>query len=135
MTDVTINAADGGTFTGYLAKPASGTGPGIVVAQEIFGVNHVMRDLCDNLAAQGYFALCPDLFWRQEFEFSGEPLRYIEATTICRVNADGTLTGYTDSWAAAFIADHLATRLAAIDFGYRDVADRLDKLAELRDSV
>ncbi len=66
MTDVTINAADGGTFTGYLAKPASGTGPGIVVAQEIFGVNHVMRDLCDNLAAQGYFALCPDLFWRQE---------------------------------------------------------------------
>jgi carboxymethylenebutenolidase len=66
MTDVTINAADGGTFSGYLAKPASGTGPGIVVAQEIFGVNHVMRDLCDNLAAQGYFALCPDLFWRQE---------------------------------------------------------------------
>ena len=66
MTDVTINAADGGTFTGYLAKPASGTGPGIVVAQEIFGVNHVMRQICDDLAAQGYFALCPDLFWRQE---------------------------------------------------------------------
>ena len=34
--------------------------------QEIFGVNHVMRDLCDDLASQGYFALCPDLFWRQE---------------------------------------------------------------------
>jgi len=66
MTDVTINAADGGTFTGYLAKPASGTGPGIIVAQEIFGVNHVMRQVCDDLAAQGYFALCPDLFWRQE---------------------------------------------------------------------
>jgi len=66
MTDVTINAADGGTFTGYLAKPTSGTGPGILVAQEIFGVNHVMRQICDDLAAQGYFALCPDLFWRQE---------------------------------------------------------------------
>jgi carboxymethylenebutenolidase len=66
MTDVTINAADGGTFTGYLAKPTSGTGPGVVVIQEIFGVNQVMREICDDLAAQGYFALCPDLFWRQE---------------------------------------------------------------------
>ncbi|HSK40435.1 MAG TPA: dienelactone hydrolase family protein, partial [Arenibaculum sp.] len=66
MTEVTIQAADGGTFTGYLARPATGRGPGIVVIQEIFGVNQVMRDVCDGLAAQGYFALCPDLFWRQE---------------------------------------------------------------------
>ncbi|MBI1206133.1 MAG: dienelactone hydrolase family protein [Azospirillum sp.] len=66
MADVTIAAADGGSFSAYLAKPASGTGPGILVAQEIFGVNHVMRELCDGLAAQGYVALCPDLFWRQE---------------------------------------------------------------------
>lgn len=66
MTDITIKAADGGTFTGYLAKPASGTGPGVLVIQEIFGVNAVMRGICDQLAAEGYFALCPDLFWRQE---------------------------------------------------------------------
>jgi len=36
------------------------------VIQEIFGVNHVMRELCDGLASQGYLAMCPDLFWRQE---------------------------------------------------------------------
>ncbi len=66
MTDVTIRASDGGTFHGYLAEPKSGKGPGIVVIQEIFGVNAVMRGICDDLAAQGYFALCPDLFWRQE---------------------------------------------------------------------
>lgn len=60
-----ITAADGGKFSAYLAKPASGKGPGIVVCQEIFGVNKVMRDICDGLAAQGYFAVCPDLFWRQ----------------------------------------------------------------------
>jgi carboxymethylenebutenolidase len=36
------------------------------VIQEIFGVNQVMRDLCDKLAGQGYLAMCPDLFWRQE---------------------------------------------------------------------
>ena len=53
MSDVTITAADGGRFSAYLARPASGTGPGVVVDQEIFGVNHVMRDVCDALAAQG----------------------------------------------------------------------------------
>ncbi len=38
----------------------------MVVLQEIFGVNKVMRDLADGLAAHGYFAIVPDLFWRQE---------------------------------------------------------------------
>lgn len=66
MTEVTIHAKDGGSFTGYLALPAGGKGPGMVVIQEIFGVNDVMRGLCDQYAAQGYVALCPDLFWRQE---------------------------------------------------------------------
>ncbi len=65
-TDITLTAADGGQFSAYLAAPASAVGPGIVVLQEIFGVNHVMRDLADGLAAQGYFAIVPDLFWRQE---------------------------------------------------------------------
>lgn len=55
-----------GSFSGYLAKPASGKGPGVVVIQEIFGVNQVMRDTADWLAGQGYVALCPDLFWRIE---------------------------------------------------------------------
>ena len=64
--DITIKAHDGGEFMGYLSKPASGTGPGLVVIQEIFGVNQVMRDITDEFAAQGYVSLCPDLFWRQE---------------------------------------------------------------------
>jgi carboxymethylenebutenolidase len=55
-----------GAFAGYLAIPTSGRGAGIVVIQEIFGVNPVMRDICDGLAAHGYFALAPDLFWRLE---------------------------------------------------------------------
>lgn len=65
--EITIQASDGsGSFMGYLAEPVSGKGAGILVIQEIFGVNKVMREICDNLAGQGYFALCPDLFWRQE---------------------------------------------------------------------
>ena len=66
MADVTIRASDGGSFTAYLATPKSGKGPGVVVIQEIFGVNKVMRDITDGLAAQGYTAICPDLFWRIE---------------------------------------------------------------------
>ncbi len=63
--DITISSPDG-NFSGYLALPSSGTGPGIVVMQEIFGVNKVMRDICDDLASEGFVALCPDLFWRIE---------------------------------------------------------------------
>lgn len=66
MPDITIKAADGGTFSAYLAEPKSGKGAGVLVIQEIFGVNKVMRQISDDLAAQGYFALCPDIFWRQE---------------------------------------------------------------------
>lgn len=65
MPEITITGKDG-SFSAYLATPAAGSGPGIVVIQEIFGVNRVMRDICDDLAGQGYLALCPDLFWRQE---------------------------------------------------------------------
>jgi carboxymethylenebutenolidase len=63
--DTTISGPDG-SFGAYLAAPADHKGPGIVVIQEIFGVNAVVRGICDDFAAQGYFALAPDLFWRIE---------------------------------------------------------------------
>jgi len=63
---ITIKAFDGGSFEAYLALPASGYGPGIVVLQEIFGVNPFVRKVADWYAAHGFVALCPDLFWRQE---------------------------------------------------------------------
>lgn len=67
MPNLTIQAADGsGSFSAYCALPASGSGPGIVVLQEIFGVNHFLREVCDRYAAQGHVAVCPDLFWRIE---------------------------------------------------------------------
>ena len=66
MTDIKITATDGGSFTGYLAKPAKTKAPGLLLIQEIFGVNKVMRGIADEFAKQGYLVLCPDLFWRQE---------------------------------------------------------------------
>lgn len=62
---ITITAADG-AFDAYVARPQAAKAPAIVVIQEIFGVNKVMRDICDDLAAQGYLAVCADLFWRIE---------------------------------------------------------------------
>jgi carboxymethylenebutenolidase len=64
---ISIQARDGsGRFGAYLAVPKSGSGPGLVIAQEIFGVNKTMRDIADDYAEEGYVVLVPDLFWRQE---------------------------------------------------------------------
>src|SRR5258705_11429079 len=63
---VTIKSFDGGEFNGYLALPGAGYGPGIVVLQEIFGINRYIPGVADWYAAHGFVALCPDLFWRQE---------------------------------------------------------------------
>ena len=53
---IKIAADNGGEFSAFLALPDSGSGPGVVVLQEIFGVNFIMREI----------AICPDLFWHQE---------------------------------------------------------------------
>lgn len=64
---ITIAAADhSGKFSGYLAVPTCGNGPGLVLAQEIFGVNQTMREVADYYAEEGYVVLVPDLFWRQQ---------------------------------------------------------------------
>jgi carboxymethylenebutenolidase len=61
---INIPTSDGDKFQGYLAIPAAGTGPGILILQEIFGVNRSIRDVADYYAEEGYVALAPDLFWR-----------------------------------------------------------------------
>jgi carboxymethylenebutenolidase len=54
--------ADGAKYDGYLSKPQSGKGPGIIVIQEWWGlVNHI-KNLADRFAAEGFVALAPDLF-------------------------------------------------------------------------
>ena len=62
---ISITTTDG-SFQAYIARPGVFPAPAIVVIQEIFGVNADLRETCDELAAQGYFAISPDLFWRME---------------------------------------------------------------------
>jgi carboxymethylenebutenolidase len=64
---IAIETLDGeGGFEAYCAEPEGAPRAAIVVIQEIFGVNRGIRQKCDRLAADGYLALAPDLFWRLE---------------------------------------------------------------------
>jgi carboxymethylenebutenolidase len=64
---ISIETLDGaGSFEAYVAQPAGTPRAAIVVIQEIFGINQGIRRKCDRLAADGYLALAPDLFWRLE---------------------------------------------------------------------
>ena len=62
---ISISTPDG-EFSAYVARPKAEKAPAVIVIQEIFGVNQVMRDITDALASEGYLAICPDLFWRIE---------------------------------------------------------------------
>ncbi len=67
---IDIKAQDGGQFKAYLSLPhlaqQGGKGPGIVLIQEIFGVNSHIRGVADQYASDGYTVLAPDLFWRMQ---------------------------------------------------------------------
>jgi carboxymethylenebutenolidase len=67
----TITAGDGdaGRFEAYCAVPEGGQGPGMLLFQEIFGINDNMRTLAERLAEAGYVTLVPDMFWRIEPRF------------------------------------------------------------------
>lgn len=63
---VEITTEDGAAFEGYLALPTAGTGPGLLIFQEIFGVNDAIQATADYFAEEGYVVLAPDMFWRLE---------------------------------------------------------------------
>lgn len=63
--DLKIKTFDG-TFSAYVSDPETTPAPVIIVIQEIFGVNSGIRKIADDLAKQGFIAVCPDMFWRFE---------------------------------------------------------------------
>ena len=62
---IAIGGRDG-TFNAYIARSTALPAPAIVVLHEVFGVNADIRKTCDELAGEGFIAVAPDLFWRQE---------------------------------------------------------------------
>lgn len=62
--DITLDNNE--TFSGYLSLPPTGKGPGLILIQEIWGVNDHIRAVADGYAQAGYVVLAPDVFWRLE---------------------------------------------------------------------
>ena len=61
---ISIDASGGGRYDAYLSLPPAGRGPGLLLFQEIFGVNRHIRAVADQYALDGFVVLAPDLFWR-----------------------------------------------------------------------
>ena len=68
--DIKLTASDNFQLGGYRADPATAPKAAVVVIQEIFGVNHHIRAVCDRLAAEGYVAIAPAIFDRVEPNFT-----------------------------------------------------------------
>ncbi len=77
-TWIPISSHDGKSFDVYLSLPPKGRGPGLVVIQEIWGVNEHIRAVADQYAMDGYVVMAPDIFWRQKPRVD---LRYDEPGT------------------------------------------------------
>jgi carboxymethylenebutenolidase len=68
--DIKLTASDHFQLGGYRADPATAPKGAVVVIQEIFGVNHHIRAVCDRLAGEGYVAIAPAIFDRVEPNFT-----------------------------------------------------------------
>ena len=70
---INIAAKEGGSFEAYCAKPAGGSGPGIVMVQEIFGITDWIKQMAERFAEQEYLVIAPDMFWRMDPGFVADP--------------------------------------------------------------
>ena len=61
---ISIPTSGHAEYAGYLSLPPAGTGPGLVLIQEVWGVNGHIRAVADQFALAGYVVLAPDVFWR-----------------------------------------------------------------------
>ena len=98
-------------FAGYLALPPAGRGPGLLLFQEIFGVNRHIQAVAEQYAADGFVVLAPDLFWRQaprvELGYAGDDWK----------RAFALMQGYAPAEAVADVAASAAALRARPEVG------------------
>ncbi len=105
-------ASNGSQAQGYLAMPATGSGPGVVVIQEWWGLVDHIRDVCERLAGEGFVALAPDLYHGEQ---TAEP----DEATKLMMELDVERAARDMSGAVSFLADHEAVtgpKVGAIGF-------------------
>jgi len=81
-------AANGGEAKGYLARPASGQGPGVVVLQEWWGLNDQIKGVADAFAREGFLAIAPDLYHGTVTKSPDEAGKLLMALDIARAEKD-----------------------------------------------
>ena len=102
--------ANGGTTAGYLAPPAAGRGPGVLVIQEWWGLVGHITNVCDRFAAEGFTALAPDLYHGKTANEPDAAGKLFMALNIAQAERD--LRG-----AAKYLAGHSSTaKLGVIGF-------------------
>src|SRR5512144_1913528 len=95
---------------GYLATPASGKGPGVLVIQEWWGLVPHIKDVCDRFAAEGFSALAPDMYHGETASEPDGAGKLFMALNIAQAERD--LAG-----AARYLAGHASTaKLGAVGF-------------------
>lgn len=95
-----IKTSDNKEFSGYLSKPATGKGPGLLLIQEIFGVNSHIREVADLYAQDGFVVLAPDIFWRTEanVELNYNSEDFAKGLALVgKLDMDKTLTDLSDA--------------------------------------
>ncbi|HEY7948396.1 MAG TPA: dienelactone hydrolase family protein, partial [Acidimicrobiales bacterium] len=80
--------SNGSTDSGYLAVPASGAGPGVVVIQEWWGLVPHIKDVCDRFASAGFSALAPDLYRGKQVSEPDEAGKEMMAMQLDRAGKD-----------------------------------------------
>jgi carboxymethylenebutenolidase len=108
----TTFASNGGQAHGYLALPAGGSGPGVIVIQEWWGLTDHIVDIANRLAAEGFVALAPDLFGGKTTHDSGEAGRLMSELPVEKAAED--LAGAVD-----FLLNHEAvtsSKVGAVGF-------------------
>ncbi len=102
--------SNGGTTQGYLATPAGGKGPGLLVIQEWWGLVGHIKKVCDRFAAEGFSALAPDMYHGQTANEPDGAGKLFMALNIAQAEKD--LRG-----AAAALAAHSSTaKIGAVGF-------------------
>lgn len=102
--------SNGGTSHGYLATPAQGKGPGVLVLQEWWGLVGHIKNVCDRFAAAGFSALAPDMYHGKATTEPDEAGKLLMALNIGQAEKD--LRG-----ASAFLAQHSSTaKIGAVGF-------------------
>src|ERR1700694_2738367 len=97
--------SNGSTGQGYLATPSSGTGPGVVVIQEWWGLVDHIKDVCERFAREGFVALAPDLYHGKKTTEPDEAQKMMMVMEIEQAAKD--MSGAVDALASRSSGDKL----------------------------